>query len=114
MLSFLIKMWRHTCGRCFSLILVNNTDESSSSSSEENLEVSDEYLYSDYSDFKVAEGLYTNEPEYTRVEMKTIKFSNDEKVISRCSSDDSYNEEPGILSQSPPYGKPWRPRTLSI
>ena len=51
------------------------TDGNSSSSSEENLEVSDEYLYSDYSDRKVVEGLYTNEPEYTKLEIKIMKFS---------------------------------------
>ena len=61
-----------------------------SGSSEENLEVSDEYLSSDYSDCNVDEGLYTNEPEYTEAEMKTMKFSSDEKENS---SDDSYNEE---------------------
>ena len=31
--------------------------------------------YSDYSDFKVAEGLYTNKPEYIRVEMFVLAFA---------------------------------------
>ena len=57
-------------------------NESNSNSSEENLEVSDEYLSSDYSDCKVVEGLYTNELEYTEVEIKTMKFSDDEQVNS--------------------------------
>ena len=58
-----------------SLILVNNLDEVSSSSLEENLEVSDEYLSSDYSDCKVVGGLYSNEPKYTKLKMTAIKFS---------------------------------------
>ena len=54
------------------------------------MEVSYEYLSSDYSDYNVDEGLYINEPKYTEAEMKTMKLSSDEKVNS---SDDSYNEE---------------------
>ena len=46
------------------------------------MEVSYEYLSSDYSDYNVDEGLYTNEPKYTEAEMKTMKFSSDEKVNS--------------------------------
>ena len=54
------------------------------------MEVSYEYLSSDYSDYNVDEGLNINEPKYTEAEMKTMKLSSDEKVNS---SDDSYNEE---------------------
>ena len=75
------------------LSLVNSMDEISSiSSSEENLEVSDEYLSSDYFVCKVVEGLCTNEPECTKVEMTTMKLS-DVENSSCCSSDDSYHEE---------------------